>query len=253
MKTQTLEQFIKAKYPEIYQEYIKSETTDKYGTFDETVEFVKSVALKENPAIGCDKFEYKNGDKQVRFALHGHVLFKVVKTVTNMGRLDWNEKILGKDENDKATLSHRTMTSTVKKIVKYVKDHPLVVNVRNMMNDMELEYLDDSKDLSNFDFDLIFDNLEGACISCEKGGYPGCNMSFEEFSKARNVTAEQLADKYMATLLERKIGEYDGKQLVDDLIDFQRPKIYEWVGWQHMNAYSREDFIYFFKNCWYIN
>jgi len=253
MKKQTLEQFIKAKYPEIYQEYINSETTDKYGTFKETVEFVKSVALKENPSIGCDKFEYENGHKEVQFALHGHVLFKVVKTITNMGRLDWNEKILGKDESDKATINHRTMTSTVKKITKYVKDHPLVVNVCDMMGDLELIYIDDSKDRSEFSFELIFDNLEGACISYKKGGYPGCNMSFEEFSKAREVTAEQLADKYMATFLERKIGEYDGKQLVDDLIDFQRPVFSEWVGWEHMNAYSREDFIYFFKNCWYID
>lgn len=253
MKKQTLEQFIQAKYPEIYQEYIRSETTDKYGTFDETVEFVKSIAWKENPDIGCDMFEFKNGDKQARFALHGHVLFKVVKTVTNMGRFDWDEKILGKRKNEKYTVSHRTITSMVKKITKYVNDHPLVVDVSNMMSELALKYVDNHKNLSDFDFDLIFDNIEGACISRKKGGYPGCNMSFEEFSKARNVTAEQLADKYMATLLEHKIGEYDGKQLVNDLINFQRPKIDEWVGWQHMNAYSREDFIYFFKNCWYID
>lgn len=250
-----LEEFIKAKYPKIYQEYIDSITVDKYGTFKETVDFVKKLVQDANPDIGCDEFDMDTNNAKVTFSQHGQVLFTLYKTCTNMGRLDWYPSLLcGNNEKGKInyTVSHSTMRTTVKKICEYVKKHKPKLNIERMMNDLKYEFTNGYKNLEEYSFnDIIFDNIEEASIHTKKGGYPGCNMSFDEFAKERNVTAEQLADKYMAALTETKIGEYDGKKLSDIVIGMQDPDIDEWIGWQREHAYSREDFIEFFKRCWY--
>ncbi len=250
-----LEDFIKAKYPQIYQEYINSISVDKYGTFKETVEFVKKLVQKANPDIGCDEFDMDTGNAKVTFSQHGQVLFTLVKTCTNMGRLDWYPSLFcGNNEKGKVnyTVSHKTMATTVKKICEYVKTHKPKLNIERMMHDLKYEFIDDSKNLQEHEFgDVIFDNIEGASIHTKKGGYPGCNMSFDEFAKERNVTAEQLADKYMAAMTETKIGEYDGNGLSNIVLNMQDSGIYEWIGWRREHAYSREDFIEFFKRCWY--
>ena len=125
----------------------------------------------------------------------------------------------------------------------------MVDNLEEMMQNLSFTYMDRHE--RTISFEILFDYFESASISYEKGGYPDCQTSFDDFSAARGVTVEQLADKYMAILLEQTIGAVNGKERTDELLDYLGVEIDEWSGWVAHNLYTRDDFIEFFKNCYY--
>lgn len=120
-------------------------------------------------------------------------------------------------------------------------------------NTLSAEWQEDNFDRSwrTYDLELFLDNLQEVCISEEEGGYPGCHLTFAQMLEKIKMTEEDFLNKWIAILREKKIGEWDGIALVNEVIDRQNDDIGRWHGFTRAKNYTDDELKEFFRECWY--